>query len=194
MASGGNPGESGIGSFVVLNANSDQNCSSPINTRRASPAVTTTAIVVADTANPTGGFTDAEYLSFATTFDTLIGPLDIATFGQPSDVDKNGKTIIFFTKEVNKLTPRGSGGVVGGFFFERDLFPKTDTPDLFGCAASNFAEMYYSLVPDPTGRFSDSRSKKNVQELTPSTLAHEFQHLINAGRRLYVNNADELAQ
>ena len=29
------------------------------------------AIVVADTANPAGGFTDAEYLSFATTFDTL---------------------------------------------------------------------------------------------------------------------------
>ena len=44
-------------------------------------AVSTTAIVVADTANPTGGFTDAEYLSFATVFDTLIGPLDIQNFG-----------------------------------------------------------------------------------------------------------------
>jgi hypothetical protein len=185
------PANPAIGSFVVLNANGDQNCSNPINITARVAAVSSTAIVVADTANPTGGFTDAEYLSFATTFDTLIAPLDIATFGQPSDVDKNGKTIIFFTKEVNKLTPRGSGGVVGGFFFERDLFPKTDTPDLFGCAASNFAEMYYSLVPDPTGRFSDSRSKKNVQDLTPSTLVHEFQHLINAGRRLYVNNADD---
>ena len=61
-------------------------------------------------------------------FDTLISPLDIANFGQPTDIDKNGKTVIFFTKEVNKLTPRGSGGVIGGFFFERDLFPKTDTP------------------------------------------------------------------
>ena len=75
-------------------------------------------------------------------FDTLIGPLDIQNFGQPTDIDKNGKTVIFFTKEVNKLTPRGSGGVVGGFFFERDLFPTANTPELFGCAASNFAEMY----------------------------------------------------
>ncbi len=185
------PANPAIGSLVVLNANGDQNCSNPINVTARVAAVSTTAIVVADTANPTGGFTDAEYLSFATMFDTLISPLDIANFGQPTDIDKNGKTIIFFTKEVNKLTPRGSGGVVGGFFFERDLFPTADTQQLFGCATSNVAEMYYSLVPDPNARFSDARSKKSVQDLTPGTLAHEFQHLINAGRRIYVNNADD---
>jgi hypothetical protein len=185
------PANPAIGSLVTLNANGLDNCSNPINVIARVAAVSTTAIVVADTANPTGGFTDAEYLSFATTFDTLISPLDIQNFGQPTDIDKNGKTIIFFTKEVNKLTPRGSAGVIGGFFFERDLFPTADTQQLFGCASSNFAEMYYSLVPDPTAKFSDARSKKGVQDLTPSTLAHEFQHLINAGRRLYVNNAND---
>jgi hypothetical protein len=185
------PANPAIGSLVTLNANGQQSCSSPINIIARVAAVSTTAIVVADTANPTGGFTDAEYASFATTFDTLISPLDIQNFGQPTDIDKNGKTVIFFTKEVNKLTPRGSPGVIGGFFFERDLFPTQNTADLFGCASSNFAEMYYSLVPDPTAKFSDARSKKGVQDLTPSTLAHEFQHLINAGRRLYVNNADD---
>jgi hypothetical protein len=188
------PANPAIGSLVTLNAQGEFNCSSPINVVARVAAVSSTAIVVADTANPTGGFTDGEYLSFANMLDTLIGPLDIATFGAPTDIDKNGKTVIFFTKEVNKLTPRGSGGVVGGFFFERDLFPTSDTQTLFGCATSNFAEMYYSLVPDPTGRFSDARSKRSVQEITPSTLAHEFQHLINAGRRIYVNNSDDFEE
>jgi hypothetical protein len=188
------PTNPAIGTLVTLNANGLQNCSNPLNVIARVAAVSSTAIVVADTANPTGGFTDAEYLSFATTFDTLISPLDIANFGQPTDIDKNGKTIIFFTKEVNKLTPRGSGGVIGGFFFERDLFPTANTSELQGCAASNFAEMYYSLVPDPTGRFSDTRSKRSVQDITPGTLVHEFQHLINAGRRIYVNNADDFEE
>jgi hypothetical protein len=156
--------------------------------------VSNTAIVAADTANPANGFTDAEYASFATVFDTLVGPLDIQAFGQPTDIDKNGKIIIFFTKEVNKLTPRGSPGFVGGFFYERDLFPTTDTPEFEGCAGSNVAEMYYSLVPDPAGTFSDIRKKTDVLNVTPATLAHEFQHLINAGRRLYVNDANDFEE
>ena len=183
------PANPALGSLVTLNANGEQNCSNPINVTARVAAVSTSAIIVADTANPANGFSDAEYASFAATMDTLIAPLDIQNFGQPSDIDKNGKVLIFFTKEVNKLTPRGSGGVVGGFFYERDLFPKENTADLFGCVGSNVAEMYYSLVPDPTGRFSDARSKSSVLEGIPGTLAHEFQHLINAGRRIYVNDA-----
>ncbi|HEV8497302.1 MAG TPA: hypothetical protein VGQ56_10590 [Gemmatimonadaceae bacterium] len=184
------PANPAIGTIVTLNANGESACSNPINVAARVAAVSNLAIIVADTANPTGGFTDAEYASFATLFDTLVSPLDVQNFGQPSDVDKNGKTVIFFTKEVNKLTPRGANGVIGGFFFERDLFPKNDSLDLQGCAASNVAEMYYSMVPDPNAQFSDARKKTDVQNLTPSTLVHEFQHLINAGRRLYVNNAD----
>jgi hypothetical protein len=184
------PGNPAIGTLVTLNANGNDPCANPINVGARVAAVSNLAIIVADTANPTGGFTDAEYASFATLFDTLVSPVDIANFGQPSDVDKNGKTLIFFTKEVNKLTPRGANGVIGGFFFERDLFPKNDSLDLQGCSGSNVAEMYYSMVPDPNGQFSDARKKIDVQNLTPGTLVHEFQHLINAGRRLYVNNAD----
>ncbi|HTE45227.1 MAG TPA: hypothetical protein VK636_08310 [Gemmatimonadaceae bacterium] len=188
------PGNPAIGSLFLLNANGTvgQACTPSINVTARVAAVSNLAIVLADTANPAGGFTDAEYAAFGATFDTLVSPLDVANFGQPTDVDNNGKILILFTKEVNKLTPRGSGGVIGGFFHERDLFPKTTTGGLDGCAGSNFAEMYYSLVPDPAspGRFGDTRAKADVQNLTPSTLVHEFQHLINAGRRLYVNNAD----
>jgi hypothetical protein len=188
------PANPAIGSFVTLNANGNVNCTNPININARVVAVSNSAIVVADTANPANGFTDAEYASFATTFDTLVRPVDVQAFGQETDVDKNGKTIIFFTKEVNKMTPRGSAGFVGGFFFERDLFPTQDTQTLQGCASSNFAEMYYALVPDPTGKYSDVRTKQSVLDLTPATLAHEFQHLINAGRRLYVNNAEDFEQ
>ncbi len=185
------PGNVTVGTLVNLNANGIQACSQ-IKTRTGRVAgVSPTAIVVADTANPPNGFTDAEYQGFATMFDTLINPLDVANFGQPSDIDGNGKVVIFFTKEVNALTPKNStGGIIGGFFFERDLFPLQDQSGLQGCAGSNFAEMFYMLVPDSTGIFSVPQTKTYVNRVTPGTLAHEYQHLINAGRRIYVNNAN----
>ena len=179
-----------LNQVITLNANGNQPaCSNPINIGGRVAAIGQTAYVIADTSNPAGGFTDAEYQSFATTFDTLVNPVDVQNFGAPSDIDKNGKIIILFTKEVNKLTKRGSNGVIAGFFYERDLFPTVGNGDLEGCASSNVAEMYYALVPDPNGVFSDRRTKSDVLDFTSSTLAHEYQHLINAGRRLYVNNA-----
>jgi hypothetical protein len=185
------PSNPAIGSLVTLNAQGIFSCTQAKPRVARVAAVSGTAIVVADTMNPANGFTDAEYAGFATMFDTLINPLDVANFGQPTDIDQNGKIIIFFTKEVNALTPKGStGGVVGGFFFERDLFPLTDTQLLPGCATSNFAEMFYMLVPDSTGIYSIPETKSYVNRVTPGTLAHEYQHLINAGRRMYVNNAN----
>ncbi len=178
-----------LNQVITLNANGDQPCTNPINIGGRVAAIGQTAYVIADTSNPAGGFTDAEYQSFATTFDTLVNPLDVQNFGAPSDIDKNGKILIFFTKEVNKITPRGSNGVVAGFFYERDLVPTVGNADLDGCPSSNVSEMYYALVPDPNGIYSDKRSKADVLDFTLSTLAHEYQHLINAGRRLYVNNA-----
>ena len=180
-----------LNQILTLNANANDPCSNAINVDARVAAISNNAYILSDTANPAGGFTDTEYASFATMFDTLINPLDVQNFGQPTDIDKNGKIVILFTKEVNKLTSRGAVGVVGGLFFERDLFPVKDdnTLHLQGCATSNVGEMFYLLVPDPNGVFSDKRSKTDVLNLTPGTLAHEYQHLINAARRLYVNDA-----
>ena len=48
--------------------------------------------------------------------------------------------------------------------------------------------MFYLLVPDTGGVVNNNkRSKSLVQTLTNGTVAHEYQHLINASRRLYVN-------
>ncbi|MFI5230018.1 MAG: hypothetical protein ACHQWU_13175, partial [Gemmatimonadales bacterium] len=51
----------------------------------------------------------------------------------------------------------------------------------------------YLEVPDSAAVFSDARKKADILAATPVTLAHEFQHLINSARRLYVNNAPENA-
>jgi hypothetical protein len=184
------PSNPAIGSLVTLNANGNQPCTRLDNRVSRIAAVSNLAIIVADTANPVGGFTDAEYQSFATMFDTLISPLGIASFGATSDIDRNGKVVIFFTRRVNELTGPSDEGTIGGFFFERDLFPLTDSGVFEGCAGSNLAEMFYLLVPDPNGLAGKRHTKQDVLDITPGTIAHEFQHLINAGRRMYVNEAD----
>ena len=84
--------------------------------------------------------------------------------------------------------PGGASGVTLGFFFSRDLYPRTTAPG--PCAGSNQAEMFYLLVPDTGGVVNgNKRSKSLVTTLTNGTVAHEYQHLINASRRMYVNNS-----
>jgi hypothetical protein len=183
-----------VGDLMRLNARVTSACDTLTSQFRVGrvAAITDRAIIVADTANPAGGFTDAEYRAFATTFDTLAYPVDVANFGEPTDVDKNSRVIAFFTRAVNEQTPRNVEYVVGGFFWERDLFPNTVSRDKGGCPGSNAAEMFYMLVPDPSGTINGNvRSKSYVSEQTVGTLAHEFQHLINAGHRLYVTDADD---
>jgi hypothetical protein len=157
-------------------------------------AISNHAIIVADTGNPTGGYTDADYQNIAIQFDSVYA-MDTTAFGGPTDIDSNGHIVLFFTRAVNELTPPHSGSVVGGFFYGRDLFPRSDTPDIEGCPSSNVAEMFYLLVPDPNGVVNQNRfSTASVSLLTVSTTAHEFQHLINASRRLYINNAPQFEE
>jgi hypothetical protein len=175
-----------VGDLLPFNVNSSDFCDNPqIRTGRVA-AITSKAIVVADTGNPEGGFTDDEYKSIGVTFDTLVDPVDRAAFGAPSDIDGNGHVILFFTRAVNAITPQGALGVTLGFFYPRDLYPKTAAPG--PCPGTNFAEMFYLLVPDTGGVVNGNRrSKSLVQTLTNGTVAHEYQHLINASRRMYVN-------
>ena len=183
-----------VGAAVTLNGSSTS-CSNPNNRAAHVVAVSNRAIVVADDANPSGGFTAAEFASIATTFDTLVDPLDRNAFGDPTDIDGNGRVILFYTRTVNELTPANSQGVVEGFFNPRDLFPTQSTATLQGCAGSNFAEMFYLLVPDPTGSINTNvRTKSDVTQSSIAVVTHEYQHLINASRRLYVNNAEDFEE
>lgn len=170
------------GELVTLNASLEA-CQNPRPRTGRVAAVTDRAIVVEDVGNPSGGFTDAEYRLIAETFDSLIYPVSAENFGEPSDIDENERVIIFYTRVVNELTERGAESFVGGFFFARDLFPVAE------CATSNEAEIFYLLAPDPTGEINNVWEKNVVLQRTLGTVAHEFQHLINAGRRIYVNDA-----
>jgi hypothetical protein len=177
------------GQTVDVNVNAFDFCASPRRRSARVVAVTNGTIVLADDSNPAGGFTDAEYRAFGEMMDTLVVPLDTTNFGSPGHAVGDGRTVILFTRAVNELTATGSpNGVVLGFFYMRDLLPQQSPAG--ECPGSNAAEMFYMLVPDPTGSINGNvRDKAFVQNVTPSTIAHEFQHLINASRRMYVNNA-----
>lgn len=150
-------------------------------------AVSQRAVLVEDTTNPEGGFSHEEYEAIGEVFDQLIWDVNVAAFGEPSDIDENERVIIFYTRAVNELTGRNSGSYVGGLFYNRDLFSRTGANS---CAGSNEAEMFYMLAPDPQGEINGNVRHKNfVLDRTFSVLAHEFQHLINDSRRLYVNRA-----
>lgn len=182
-----------VGTLITLNANGNDACTNRQNAIGRVAAVSKSAIVIADTTAPAGGFTDADYASFATTFDTLIFPIDTTNFGAPFDMDNNGRIVLFFTPAVNRLTPKGAKYFIGGFFFSRDLFPVTATTQVpFPCASSNEGEMFYLPVVDPSKTINEQfASKTAIQTQTIGTLIHEFQHLINASRRIYITDASD---
>ena len=182
------PGYLTVGDLVPLNTNPDACTTTTIRTGRV-VAVSARAIVVADTGNPAGGFSDADYGRFATAYDTLIAPVEDANFGTPTDIDANGKVVIFFTRSVNELTPADGSSFVAGYFHPRDLLPQYYAGRQY-CPSSNQREMFYMPVPDPDGVVNGYKMSVGfVDSLTIRTLAHENQHLVNFGRRLYVNNA-----
>lgn len=144
------------------------------------------AIIYSDSTSPAGGFTATDYQDIANEFDNLIYPTDVSYFGTPLDLDNNGHVIILYTPQVNKLTATGNpGGFVGGFFFAGDLFP------VASCPQSNLGEIFFVLTPDPTGSIvpnaggtGNARSTASVRQGTRGTIAHEFQHMINASERI----------
>jgi hypothetical protein len=177
------------GDLVQLNTNDTACTGFSFRTGRVA-ATSARAIVVADTTNPIGGFSDADYARIAAGYDTLVAAVEDAAFGTPSDIDANGKVVIFFTSAVNALTAPGASVFVPGFFHPRDLLPQTDAFGEPFCPASNEREMFYMPVPDPNGTVNGNPwSVGFIDSLTIRTLAHENQHLVNFGRRLYVNDA-----
>ncbi|MDT8435536.1 MAG: hypothetical protein RRA92_02155 [Gemmatimonadota bacterium] len=132
------------------------------------------SVIVEDTA-ATGAFADADYREIAATFDELIWATDVAWFGEPGDIDANGgRVVLLYGAAVNRLSRGYDESFIAGFTCPLDL----------GAAGGNRAEMFYLMVPDPTGAFTpaggDGISRAEVRRITDNTVAHEFQHLINA--------------
>ncbi|MFQ5510733.1 MAG: IPT/TIG domain-containing protein [Candidatus Krumholzibacteriia bacterium] len=140
------------------------------------------ALVYADVNQPAvGAFTQADYDAFGAQFDDQIFPTDSTLFGKPSDIDNNQRVAILFTPEVNLLTPAGSAqtdGFISGFFLLNDI-----VPGLVPAGTSNSMEIFYAMVPDPNSQFGNPFDKQRVTGIIPSTLAHEFEHMISFGFR-----------
>jgi hypothetical protein len=176
-----------VGSIVQLNANLLGNiCTDPAVLHPARVvAVLDHTIIFLDTTSPAGGYTDADLISLSTTFDTLGYGIATTNFGAPTDIDQNGRVAVFFTPGVNVF-----GGALG-LFAARDLLPATTA----GCPASNEGEIFYLPVPDPNKTINgDYPSTADLALTVNPTLIHELQHLINAARRLYINNAADLEE
>lgn len=179
------------GDVLTVNVNASDFCSHPELRAARVVAITDGAVVMADTSNPADGFSDAEYRSFGVAMDTLVTPVDTAAFGAPADVDGNQKVGILFTSAVNALTPPSAGSIVLGFYYIRDLLPR-ESP--FGnCPGSNVGELFYVLVPDPNATVNSNRRTKGfVDSVVVGVIGHEYQHLINASRRMYITNAPQV--
>ena len=172
-----------VGDMIPLRVISDAGanlCESPLERSGRVAAVTNDVIMVSDTASP-AELSDAQLTAIATEFDELVRPVAVENFGAPTDIDQNDRVIVLFTPVVNE---RGSGG----FFFAGDLFPRSD------CAASNEGEIFYILSPDPNGETPIRVDTERVAELATGIIGHELQHLVNAGRRIFVNDASTLEE
>jgi hypothetical protein len=116
-------------------------------------------------------------------FDNQTYGVDRAAFGSETDIDQNGRVIVLMTATVNAANTQqtvDAGGIFTGFFFGIDLlFHPIFNP------FSNDAEIFYTVVPDPAKQFGAAAIPvAEVSDLLDGVLAHEFEHMINAGMRL----------
>jgi hypothetical protein len=140
-------------------------------------SVSNNAVIFEDTLSR-GAFTTGEYDAIALNFDNVIIGTDTLYFGAPADVPGDiapGQVVILYSQGVNRMTENYNSGFIAGFFCPLDL----------GFSGGNDAKMFYLLVPDPTGDLTPGSdggllTKTNVLRITDNTVAHEFQHLINA--------------
>jgi hypothetical protein len=142
------------------------------------------SIWLEDVTNPGGGLSGSDYAQLAGQFDSRILPVLVDHFGEPTDLDANGRIVILITQEVNRF-----GGILG-FVSSADLFPASGPNS---CPASNEGEFYYSVTPDPDGVITPTSDRPSIQltvaefrSLTPQLAAHEAAHIIQLGRRLHL--------
>ncbi|NCG69116.1 peptidase M30, hyicolysin [Bacillus coagulans] len=109
-------------------------------------------------------------------FDNKIYRLDVDNFGLPSDVDQNGKVNILCYDIQDGFS--GSGGYVAGYFSPRDLY---------NYSYSNQSEIFYIDTYPLMGMFGT----KDVSQAY-STLAHEFQHMINFNQKVFVQGLTDM--
>ena len=126
---------------------------------------------------------DSEAEALGLEFENNIYPTNTSSFGSESDINHDDKVTILLTPVVNELTAPGgaSTGFIAGFFMPGDLLP-TYVPT----GVSNGMEIYYSMVPDPDGRYGNVYNKEQALAVIEGVIAHEFQHMIMFNYRVLI--------
>src|SRR5207249_949240 len=156
-------------------------------------SVTATALKVGthiaiyvDNAAPQPGLTQSDLDNLRAVFDTRLYETDTLAFGRESDIDNNGMVIVLMSARVNSLVTAAqctTTGFVAGYFFGADLIT---TPPF---ATGNNSEIFYSIVPDPSGTISCAHSVTAVAQVVPVTFVHEFQHMISFNQHFLVRRS-----
>lgn len=132
---------------------------------------------VEDVANPTGGFTLADFQTASTEMDQRAYDVIANHFGNPTDLDGNGRIVVVVTKEVNRRNDNSLG-----FVHPADIYPRGAGQNQ--CLSSDFGELYYSRAPDTGGQFGAVTSVDIMRDNLIPTFVHEFVHILQAGRRI----------
>lgn len=175
------PAAGTLRNFQVLSG-TNLNSASFISATARLAFVGTNLLVYVDTLAPANGFTASQLQSFSQYFDQTLYPLDITTFGQPADIDGNGRVIMLLSPTVNAFTTTAqcnSSGFVAGYF---------DGLDFSASNNSNQGEIFYGLVPDPNGTLSCGHLVSDLLTILPATFLHELQHLISFSQHVTVRN------
>lgn len=174
------------GSLRVFKVCGNLSCSTIKNVAARARVVGQHIAVYVDTLAPAAGLDSAELDSLKQVFDTRLYPIDTTAFGGVSDVDSNSVVIVLMTGVVNSLVSRTQcrqSGFVAGFFFAGDLDPTVSTQ-------FNHGEVFYSVVADPDSTLSCPHTAAELDDLTPVTFVHEFQHMISFVQHVLVRGGD----
>jgi hypothetical protein len=139
-------------------------------------------LLYVDTLTAANGYASADLSGIGDLFDKTLYPIDVTTFGQPSDIDGNGRLIMLMTPVVNALTKAAdckTTGFIAGFFDGLDL--ASTSPN------SNQGEVFYTIAPDPAGLSSCAHSVADIEFSVPATFLHEVQHLINFSQHVILH-------
>ena len=176
-----------VGDARTFKVCANMSCSTLNNVGAVARAVGQHIAIYIDTLAPSPGLSASDLDSLKNVFDSRLYPLDTTTFGRVSDIDANSVVIVLMSNQVNKLVTAAqcnSSGYIAGFFFPGDLAPGFSTN-------YNDGEIFYSIVADPNGSLSCAHTTAEVNDVTPVTFTHEFQHMINFVEHVLVRNANE---
>jgi hypothetical protein len=148
-------------------------------------------LLYVDVETPALFLTEAEAQDLGQVYDAAIYPTDRTYFGSESDINHDGKVAILLSPVVNRMTPAGtagSQGFIAGFFLMNDLLP-----GLLDSRTTNGMEIFYGMVPDPTGQFGNIFPKAQTLPVIEGVLAHEFLHMILFNYRVLIYGRGYLA-